>query len=423
VADDLGLAGLGLLLLLLVSGWHGADRLKTGIALSLAAMAVSLGTNFFLYLPTSAFFLWFHLGLLAPVPARTPVATRSRLPMGWFAGILAAFFALAAGRHLLSTGWFTAGQEAVDRGDHVSAIPVLEKAAGLAPFNRHVWQYLGRAYELKSDWPRAEAVYRKASVLGPWHAITALNVGRILRQQYLSGGGPVVRFRAVESFRQVVKANPYQVEARVWGAELAAAASRADLAGYFLSDYPPDLPSTTDWHRARAKWLAGLGDRAGARREEEKAEKIETAQSLASAEAAFGEGKTREAIDGVRKLVKKQPRNATAWENLGFYLHNTGRIAEAKSCYEKVLSLEPKSLPVRLNLAYIAMQARNLKEAERHVMAALATAPDSVDAHLAHARFCAVSRDPAGAVKEYRWILEKEPGHGAARSELDRIRR
>jgi len=419
-ADDLGLLGLGLLILLLVSGWRHAGGIKTGLGLSLAAMAVSLGTNFFIHLPASAFFLWFHLGLLASVASKA--RPRPRWAMAPFSWILAAFFALMAGRRLLATGWFTVGQAAVDRGDHAAALPVLKKAVGLAPGDRHVWQYLGRAYELKPDWPRAEAVYLRARALGPWHAITALNVGRILRAEYLADKSPVVRYKAVEYFRQVVKANPYQVEARVWGSELASAAGRPDITGAFLSEYPADLPSIPGWHRARAKWLASQGDRAGARREGEKAVKLETASALASAEAAYAQGKAAEAIDGVRKLLKREPRNAIAWENLGFYLHNTGRIAEAKSCYEKVVALNPKSIPVRLNLAYIALQDRNLKEADRHIGAALKADPDSVDAHLARARFCAVNHDPAGAAREYRWILGKDPGQTVARAELARIR-
>jgi tetratricopeptide (TPR) repeat protein len=418
-AVDLGMAGLGLLLLLLVSGLRRTGGLKAGLGLSLVAMTISLGTNFFIHLPASAFFLWFHLGLLA---SGGRVVARPRRAMALFGWILAAFFALAAGRHLLSTGWFTQGQAAVDRGDHAAALLVLEKALGTAPNDRHVWQYLGRAYELKSDWPRAEAVYLRARALGPWHAITALNVGRILRAEYLADGSPVVRYKAVESFMRVVNANPYQVEARVWGAELASAAGRADVTADLLSRYPADLPVTPGWHRARAKWLASRGDRSGAHQEEISAVKMETAGALASAESAYAQGQTAEAIESIKKLLKVDPRNAIAWENLGFYLHNTGRISEAKSCYEKVVALNPKSIPVRLNLAYIAMQGKNLGVADRHIRAALAAAPDSLDAHLARARFLAVSRNPSGAAKEYRWILEKDPGQTVARAELARIR-
>jgi Flp pilus assembly protein TadD/O-antigen ligase len=435
IACDLGLAGLGLGLLIPLLAWRWRRQgLKLGLGLSLGCSALSMATNFFIFLPSSAFFFWFHAGLLSGKNGGGPLANegkstavhdskrivRPALPatVCW---LLTALFCLAAGRHLLSTGWFTAGQTAVDRGDFAAAPPALTKAAALSPSNRHVWQYIGRAYELRSDWGPAETAYQRARALGPHHAITMLNIARVLRSRGLASNDPGIRRRAIGIFREVVRANPYQVDARVWGAEMAVAAGMIDSAAVFLDDYPADLPFTPEWHRARAKWLASRGDGPGSRREAENALKLETAAMLAAAEEAFGSGRAAAAIAKVRTVLKKQPLNKTAWENLGYYLHSTGRLAEAKSCYERVIALTPGSLPVRLNLAYISMQEKNLNQAGRHVGAALKAAPDSIEAHLATARLCALKRDRPGAAVEYRWILEREPGNAIARAELQKV--
>ena len=71
--------------------------------------------------------------------------------------------------------------------------------------------------------------------------------------QYEAGGRPKTLEEALAEFAGVVWINPYQMEARIWGGELALGAERMIDARRFLETAPPDVPVSPQWHRLRRK--------------------------------------------------------------------------------------------------------------------------------------------------------------------------
>lgn len=51
-----------------------------------------------------------------------------------------------------------------------------------------------------------------------------------------------------------------------------------------------------------------------------------------------------EAIDMLKKYLKKDPRSADAYNYLGFSYRKTGKLPDAFRAYDKALSLDPKHL-------------------------------------------------------------------------------
>jgi tetratricopeptide (TPR) repeat protein len=328
--------------------------------------------------------------------------------------------AMTGGRALVTTVLFFRGAECVDRGDGANGARWLERAVRAEPAERHLWQYLGRAYEFQTDWSRSLEAYNRALALGPHYAIAWLNVGRIERERcralpLLRHGA---RHRALDALVHAVRANPYMLEPRIWGGEIALETGDAKQALRLLGEAPPDMAISPEWHRLRVRWLDGQGNHRAAQMEREKAETLEARMALAEAERALNAGRIDEAERRAREVTKRWPSFPGGWETLGFILHGQRRAAEARECYIRVEKLVPDSLTAQLNLAMIALNARQPAPAEKYLRRALAIAPDNADVHLGVARLRTLQGRLKEAEDEYRRVLAAAPNHPQAAAEL-----
>lgn len=422
VAADLGLPALALAGWLLFAGlrrWREPGPVGA-LAAAQAAAAVSMTTNFVLFLPSSAFFVWVHAGYLAPrgdpAPGRIPLPPR-------FGAYLALFLLVAAGRTLVGTANLHWGVAAVDRGDGIASERWLDRAVRLMPANRHAWQYLGRSHEIRGDLDRSLQAYERALALGPWHAITWLNVGRLERQRYLDHR--ILRHgsrnRAVAALRRCVEANPYLLEPRIWGGELAVDAGRGDDAQALLGAHPPDFPGSARWHRTREHWLLAQGNTRAAAIERGKADEYEGREQLAAAERDLAAGRHAAAIRAVERITARLPRFAPAWELIGFAKHQLRDAAGARAAFMRLGELLPDSLTAQLNLAMLALNANQPAAAERYLRRAEAIAPDGADVHLGYARLRVLQGRRAEAIAAYERCLTLRPEHPEAGPELRRL--
>jgi len=422
VACDLGLVGLVLLLFVLfrpvVS--PGPPCLRSGLLVSVVALAASMGTNFALFLPSSAFFLWTHSGLASsagPVSGGKPPRLAAG-PAGW---LLVLLLGLTAGKELLANALLQLAQGSLNSSGNARAASLLQRAAVLTPLDRHVWQYLGRANELLGRNPEALDAYRTAQKLAPYTPMTSFNVARAARESWLSSRGrdPAALAASYGALRRVLDLDPYLFEARIWGGELALYSSDKGGAREFLVDVPPDtgeLPP--EMRRLRARLFRLEGRTREAADEEKAAKDMQIRLDVAQAEEALNAGKMDEAESLVRAVLRRAPTTVPAWDILGFITHRQGLLNEALSCYENMAKLAPNSLSAQLNLAIIALSRHDTARAARHVARAAAIAPDSLEVRLARARLLAFSGRTPEAEMEYKAILAKNPRHQLARIEL-----
>jgi cytochrome c-type biogenesis protein CcmH/NrfG len=63
-----------------------------------------------------------------------------------------------------------------------------------------------------------------------------------------------------------------------------------------------------------------------------------------------GSIQSQEDISALQDAVRKDPKNISAWINLGNILMDTSRFDEAINAYQKVLDMDPKNVDVRVDM-------------------------------------------------------------------------
>ena len=420
-ASDLGLIGLVILLFILFR--HVPYSLKPGMeagfALSMVSMGVTMATNFPLFLPSSAFFIWMHSGLLSRQDI--PDSGQVSIPFRSFLSIIGLVIGFKSVEGMLANSYMRPGQEALEKGKPADSQSFLEKAASIYPSDRHIHQLLGRSMEIQGKLPEAVISYDLAWQLAPYHPITAFNVARVQRQIYLESKGRdrTALSKAISGLLTTIRYYPYFPEGREWGGELALTSGEIGTARRFLFDIPSDMvPLTPSLHRLRARILNLEGKYREGLKEASSASFLQNRIQLSRAESLMKEGKYLEAEDLARKVVKAEPGFGAGWELLGYILHTRGSINEARKCYLKLEKLEPGSLSAQLNLLLISLSTRNRITARYHLVKAQNIAPQSEDVILAGARVLAFEGNKVESIREYRRLIGLSPANAQALAEL-----
>jgi tetratricopeptide (TPR) repeat protein len=69
--------------------------------------------------------------------------------------------------------------------------------------------------------------------------------------------------------------------------------------------------------------------------------------------------------------VKKMPRNAIAYYNLGRGYINVGNLDEARRALENAVNINPRIKEIHFNLARVFQEEGNIEQAKRHCQNAL----------------------------------------------------
>ena len=78
----------------------------------------------------------------------------------------------------------------------------------------------------------------------------------------------------------------------------------------------------------------------------------------------YGAKRYDEAVEGYRKALEQDPKNATALRGLGFTLHEAGRLEESAVALANMVEVYPDHTLARLELATVLMEKGDLAEAE-----------------------------------------------------------
>jgi tetratricopeptide (TPR) repeat protein len=95
-----------------------------------------------------------------------------------------------------------------------------------------------------------------------------------------------------------------------------------------------------------------------------------------------------EACDAYRRALDRDPCHRDAYVNLGRLLHERGKLGEAENVYRDGLGRCGEDATLRFNLAVLQEDLDKPRAAIESYRAALALAPDLVDAHFNLARVC-----------------------------------
>jgi tetratricopeptide (TPR) repeat protein len=127
------------------------------------------------------------------------------------------------------------------------------------------------------------------------------------------------------------------------------------------------------------------------------------------ARALQRQGRRREAIDALRRLLALRPEAADDWYNLGYLLRQEGRFDAALDAYAEALAREvERPEEVHLNRAVILTDhLRRDADAERELRAAIARAPQYVPAWLNLGNLQEERGERDAAIASYERILPR----------------
>lgn len=124
-------------------------------------------------------------------------------------------------------------------------------------------------------------------------------------------------------------------------------------------------------------------------------------------------GNYEEARKRWEKVVILEPRNAEAYNNLGFVLKKLDQKEAAFEQYRKSLSLDPQCAECLNNLGILYLANRDLAEAESHLQKAIQIRPDYADPYFNLALLMEARGDFAGAKERYQKYMELARDIGA----------
>lgn len=140
------------------------------------------------------------------------------------------------------------------------------------------------------------------------------------------------------------------------------------------------------------------------------------------AEILADTGRRAESVAHYAAIVKVQPTDREARNQLAGYLFQSGRYAEAAAHYEEMLRLEPAAVEARSNLGSVLVQLGRPAEAIAHYREALRQRPDFADARANLGLALARTGHLAEAQAECEAVLRLAPEHPVAKPLLTELR-
>jgi tetratricopeptide (TPR) repeat protein len=118
------------------------------------------------------------------------------------------------------------------------------------------------------------------------------------------------------------------------------------------------------------------------------------------------------------RAVQVTKNNYLAYNNLGFYLSNHGRPAEALENYRRSLEINPNYEDALNNMGYALAGQKRFDQAISYYQAALRVRPDHVEVHNNLGNALSEEGKIDEAIQQYRFVLEKQADHADAHNNL-----
>jgi len=304
-------------------------------------------------------------------------------------------------------------QDALDRKDFVSAVPLLEKIAAAKPDDAMPHFELGFAYSGLNKNPEAIAEYRQAISLDPKLAPAHLNLGISLLDSDAAG--------AVESFRRAVDLLPGQPRpVYLLGEALERGGKRSEaIAQYRAAAALAPKDDAILFALARALLADGQNSAAESGFRQLLSAKPDSAPGqLGLAESLLSQHKTTEAVDVFGDYLQKTPGDSHARFERAVALEDLNRFDDSLhelDQLDKGAAATADSLKLR---GSIYLQQKKWTEADASFQKALPLSADDAQLHLWAGQTKMELRDYTAAEKELRRSLELAPGNSDALREL-----
>ncbi|GDX80591.1 hypothetical protein LBMAG42_24020 [Deltaproteobacteria bacterium] len=128
-------------------------------------------------------------------------------------------------------------------------------------------------------------------------------------------------------------------------------------------------------------------------------------------------GQVPAAVESLKKAARLDPKNPDIQNNYGFVLMAAGRDEDAVDAFRSSLAMDPASIRTRNNLGFVLVRLDRYDEA----MESFRAASDEADARYNFAAACESHGDKAAAITNYDAAVRVRPGHPLAVAALSRI--
>lgn len=121
-------------------------------------------------------------------------------------------------------------------------------------------------------------------------------------------------------------------------------------------------------------------------------------------------GRYDEARQQLEKVVLLAPRDAEAYNNLGYTLKKLGQNDKALEQYQKALSIQPDCVECLNNLGVFYLSTRELEEAEAQFQKAIRVKPEYADPYFHLALLLESRGDGVEAKENYQKYVDRAQG-------------
>ena len=132
----------------------------------------------------------------------------------------------------------------------------------------------------------------------------------------------------------------------------------------------------------------------------------------------YGMNRLVEAEKILKKVIELKPDYAEAHYNLGNVQKNFGRLEEAEQCYKKAVEFKPDYAEAYHNLGNTLFDLKRFNDAEKILKKVIELKPDYVEGHFDLSNFFYSTGKFEQSAESYRQVIILKPNHVAAHNNL-----
>jgi tetratricopeptide (TPR) repeat protein len=142
-----------------------------------------------------------------------------------------------------------------------------------------------------------------------------------------------------------------------------------------------------------------------------RAQDVDADKLLAKGKKSFEQGDYAAALASYEELLKADPRQPEALNNVGAIQFKRGSFIEAEKCFRGAISLRPDYPEALSNLGNVLRRRGYLSESESSLRRAIKLKPNYLDAHCGLGATLELAGDTHGAKGRFRKVLKAKPHH------------
>jgi tetratricopeptide (TPR) repeat protein len=255
-------------------------------------------------------------------------------------------------------------QQLVQKGQNVEALARVRRALEHSPHEPNLHNFLGVIEAQSSNYPAAEASFRRAIEFGPRLTSAYFNLGRFYQEN--PGKDPQALAKAVDIYQALLIHHPGNAEARYQCARLVCLQGKFEDSLSHVSRLPAADQSVSHVLIVRLAAYAALGRRALVR---ETASRILASPSLTEGDILSflpllsKHGQSSTVVSLLKQLEVNSKLSSEGLRELGLLYEGTGELAQAKGALERAVQTSAPSTRLLLDLARVSHKQKDSQAA------------------------------------------------------------